>query len=174
MTKDAVLSEDKKYRYSLSRIWDESKGYVLFIGLNPSTADANIDDPTIRRCIGFATNWGYGGIKMANLYAKRATDPKKLEGDPYLVGDENYDYIISLSKDASLIVAAWGANKILKSHGNQVSYTLDMLKNKEIMCLGKTKNGNPRHPLYVPYSQELISFKTGGTQSHTPIPNSKR
>ena len=73
MIKDAILSEDRKYRYILSRTWDETKPTVLFIGLNPSTADEKTDDPTIRKCINYAKCWGYGKILMANLFAFRNT-----------------------------------------------------------------------------------------------------
>lgn len=73
MIKDAILSEDRKYRYILSRTWDETKPTVLFIGLNPSTADEKTDDPTIRKCINYAKCWGYGKILMANLFAFRST-----------------------------------------------------------------------------------------------------
>ena len=75
MEKDAILSEDRKYRYVLSRIWDKSKPIVMIIGLNPSTADETEDDRTIRRCIKFADSWGYGGVYMLNLFAFRATKP---------------------------------------------------------------------------------------------------
>lgn len=76
MNTNAILSEDRKYRYVLSRIWDESKPMVMIIGLNPSTADETKNDPTIIRCIDFAKSWGYGGVYMLNLFAFRATLPK--------------------------------------------------------------------------------------------------
>lgn len=79
MKKSAILSDDRKYRYSLSRVWDESKNKVMFIGLNPSTADETEDDPTIRRCINFAKSWGYVGLEMTNLFAFRATAPKDMK-----------------------------------------------------------------------------------------------
>lgn len=78
MVKEALLSEDRKYRYILSRTWDEAKPAVLFIGLNPSTADEKSDDSTIRKCINYAKCWGYGKILMANLFAFRSTDPSIL------------------------------------------------------------------------------------------------
>lgn len=97
MIKDAILSEDRKYRYILSRTWDETKPTVLFIGLNPSTADENEDDPTIRRCIIFAKSWGYGGLIMANLFAFRTTNPQGLYSEKNPVGSEN-DYYIPICK----------------------------------------------------------------------------
>ena len=93
MKSGAELSEDqdRKYRYALWRIWDENKPYVLFIGLNPSTADETKDDPTVRRCIGFTQSWKkYGGVYLANLFAYRATNPRELEvvADPIGPGND--------------------------------------------------------------------------------------
>ena len=87
--KDAVLSECKKYRYMLRRVWDRTKPACLFIGLNPSTADATVDDPTIRRCVGFADSWGYGELVVGNLYAFRATKPKDMFNQDDPVGPFN-------------------------------------------------------------------------------------
>lgn len=89
MEKTAIISEDEKYRYQLSRCWDETKPRILFIMLNPSTADANIDDPTIRRVISFAKSWGYGGVYVGNLFAFRSTDPKGLKQIADPVGENN-------------------------------------------------------------------------------------
>jgi hypothetical protein len=106
----AVLSPDRVYRYALWRVWDASKPIVLFVGFNPSTADEHVDDPTIRRCIGFAKSWGYGGLVMANVYAYRATDPREviaLERD-VAVGPNNDETLRTLAEDCDLVVAAWG------------------------------------------------------------------
>ena len=96
MKKHAVISHDDKYRYQLSRIWDEEKPMVLFIMLNPSTADADVDDPTIRRVVNFAKSWGYGGVFVGNLYAFRSTDPKVLRYIDDPIGEENIQHIQSL------------------------------------------------------------------------------
>ena len=108
MQKDAFLSEDRMYRYGLSRVWDKSRPYVLFIGLNPSTADENKDDPTIRRCVDYVCKWGYGGLKMANLFAYRATLPSDLRKAKEPIGVDNDKYIKELSKSAAITIVAWG------------------------------------------------------------------
>jgi hypothetical protein len=94
MKKDAKLSDDKLYRYQLSRIWDETKPKVLFIMLNPSTADADVDDPTIRRVINFAKSWNYGGVYVVNLYAFRSTDPKGLT--PFYISNADFFIVLSI------------------------------------------------------------------------------
>ena len=111
----AELSECGKYRYSLTRIWDETKPKVMFIMLNPSTADANNDDPTIRRCIGFAKSWGFGGLYVCNLFGFRATNPKELLKVNNPFGDQNIWHTRKLSDEVDTIVCAWGNKPILKS-----------------------------------------------------------
>ncbi len=140
-----IFSPDRLHRYTLWREWDMfDPSYVMFIGLNPSTADETNDDPTIRRCINYARGWGYGAICMTNLFAFRATDPcvMKTAIDP--VGPENDAWLIRCAKEAALIVAAWGM------HGRYLArdeYVLKIIDN--VMCLGQTKEGYPRHPLYL-------------------------
>jgi hypothetical protein len=141
MKKAAILSEDNLYRYQLSRIWDESKPLILFIMLNPSTADADADDPTIRRVIRFATSWGYGGVYVANLYAFRSTDPKALKHADDPIGKENISYITHLIGMADKVVYAWGNNQkepTWLSELVQTPYYIDL-----------SKNGIPKHPLYL-------------------------
>ena len=109
MIKDAILSEDRKYRYILSRTlgWRQNLLFY-FIGLNPSTADEKTDDPTIRKCINYAKCWGYGKILMANLFAFRSTDPNKLNHEEDPVGPENDSYILKSASGVDLIIACWG------------------------------------------------------------------
>ena len=90
----AVFSPCRTYRYALSRVWAADKPYALFIGLNPSTADETLDDPTIRRCIDFAKRWGYGGLVMANLFAYRATNPSEMKAATDPVGVANDEWLI--------------------------------------------------------------------------------
>jgi hypothetical protein len=143
MIKSAILSTDKIYRYSLSRIWSKSKSYVLFIGLNPSTADENKDDQTIRRCIDYAQRWGYGGLKMANLFAYRATLPSDLKKAKEPIGVDNNGYIKELSKGAAITIVAWS------NDGSYLDRDKDVLKLiEEPMCLNINKSGQPSHPLY--------------------------
>ena len=112
INKAANFSSCRKYRYSLSRIWDNQKKFVLFIGLNPSTADEEVGDPTIRRCSGYAQKWGYGGLIMVNLFAYRTTLPSNLKKVKYPVGKDNDKFIMILSKKADITVAAWGLSLI--------------------------------------------------------------
>ena len=151
--KNATFSSCRKYRYSLSRIWDKKKKYVLFIGLNPSTADEEEDDPTIRRCVNYAKEWGYGGFMIVNLFAYRTTLPSNLKKVKYPVGSENDKYIMTLSKKADITVAAWGNNGNLYSRDNQV---LSLLPN--LMSLKVNKSGQPAHPLYLKKDLKLTKF----------------
>jgi len=118
--KNAIFSCCRTYRYSLSRIWGKEKKYVLFIGLNPSSADEEVDDPTIRRSLNYAKNWGYDGFMMVNLFAYRATLPSTLKKAKYPVGKDNDKFIVTLSKKADITVAAWGNNGNLYSRDKQV------------------------------------------------------
>lgn len=152
--KQAVISDCKKYRFALSRIWDHQKPMAMFIMLNPSTADAKQDDPTIRRCISFAKSWGYGGIIVCNLFPFRATNPKEL-----LVRENistqislNSFYIRQLQEHCRVIILAWGneniLDKIFKEH--YPVGKLSFLKLEKIHYLELSKNGTPKHPLYLP------------------------
>lgn len=154
MNKGATFSDCKKYRYSLWRIWEGGKGVVTFIGLNPSTADENIDDPTIKRCINFAKSWGYGGIYMVNLFAFRATDPKVMKATDYPVGSDNDKWIKQLIDESEIAVAAWG------NHGKHLrrDRTVKKLIGSKLHCLEKSKDGNPKHPLYLKKDLTPISF----------------
>lgn len=146
---DAVLSDDGLYRYWLERTWDESKTEVCFVMLNPSTADASVDDPTIRRCIGFAKAWGHGSLTVVNLFGLRATDPKALlTHDRNPVGIENDDYLINAAMDAEVIVAAWGTKGTYLGRAAKVTQMLTGA-GFDLHCLDITKDGHPKHPLYV-------------------------
>lgn len=151
MLSDAVVDFTGVYRYLLFRSWDESLPHVCFCMLNPSTADSIADDPTIRRCIGFAKAWGCGGFYVVNLFAYRATSPKELKLAPDPVGLWNFCFIYVVSQQASMTVAAWGTRGLLL---HQDMHVLPLLKNP--VCLGLTKAGQPKHPLYVPGDTELI------------------
>ena len=153
INKTANFSSCRKYRYSLSRIWDKQKKFVLFIGLNPSTADEEVDDPTIRRCFGYAQKWGYGCFIMVNLFAYRTTSPSNLKKVKYPVGKDNDKYIVTLSKKADITVAAWGNNGILYRRDKQV---LSLVPN--LMCLKVNKSGQPAHPLYLKKDLKLTKF----------------
>lgn len=149
----AEFSPCRTYRYDLERHWHEGCGKVAFIGLNPSTADETQDDPTIRRCIGFAKSWGFSGLHMLNLFAYRATDPKdmKLADDP--IGPDNDRYILQVANECIAVIAAWGTHGVYRGRDNQVKRLLP-----ELHCLKITKGGHPSHPLYLPKSLMFKKF----------------
>lgn len=143
--KSAAFSRCGTYRYELTRTWDEELPTVTWIMLNPSTADAETDDPTIRRCIGFAKAWSRGGIIVRNLYALRATDPRDLLKHPDPIGPHNDEYLWG-SLDEEMTVCAWGA------HGRRGDEVLQALGDAGCLphYLALTDAGEPRHPLYLP------------------------
>jgi hypothetical protein len=151
----ARISECGTYRYWLTRGWDDTRPALLFVMLNPSTADASIDDPTIRRCVGFARRDGYGSVAVANLFAYRATDPKALLTCADAVGPLNDQYLgMALTERARRglpTVAAWGAH----APAGRVADVLAIAPDADWRCLGVTKAGAPRHPLYVRGDQPL-------------------
>ena len=153
VNKNATFSDCRKYRYALSRTWNGKKKTILFIGLNPSTANEKIDDPTIRRCINYAQNWGYGSLLMVNLFAYRATIPTELKNVKNPIGNDNDLHIIELSKKADLSVAAWGNEG---SHLNRDKEIKKILPN--LMCLKINKSGQPAHPLYQKKDLKLIKY----------------
>jgi hypothetical protein len=157
MLSDAIISECGKYRYSLTRTWDGSLPVACFIGLNPSTADASKDDPTIRKCVGFARRWGCGGIEMVNLFAFRATQPSDMKKAADPVGPLNDLYVCEAAARCRPLVAAWGANGGFK--GRDVGL-LGLLRSsgREVACLKLTRDGFPWHPLYVPYASDPVPY----------------
>src|ERR1700755_2395175 len=108
LSQAAHISSCGRYRYMLERVWSEGNNSLLIVGLNPSTADALLDDPTIRRCVGFAKGLGYGGLLMGNLFAARSTSPSALTGFEDPVGPENDAWLLKLQHRAHATVAAWG------------------------------------------------------------------
>jgi hypothetical protein len=143
----AEFSDDAVYRYRLWRTWG-SRPPLVFVMLNPSTADGTIDDPTIRRCMGFAKREGDGGIIVVNLYALRATDPKALRTHPSPVGPLNDQHIAEACRSAEYIVAAWGADPMAPTRSRTVA-AIARAAGKPLVCLGRTRDGAPRHPLYL-------------------------
>lgn len=147
MKTDANLSACRRYRYALWRTWDDSKPYAMFIGLNPSTADETEDDPTIRRCISYSKNWGFGGLCMVNLFAFRATNPIDMKSEKDPIGPDNDVWIRQLANDAGVIVAAWGNDG---PHMGRSKKAKEMIPN--LKCLKTNRTGEPAHPLYQPGS----------------------
>jgi len=153
MKTDAILSDDRKYRYVLSRIWDETKPYVMIVGLNPSTADETENDPTINKCIEFSKSWGYGGVYMLNLFAFRATLPIDMKNAEDPVGIENDNYIKEYSKLCDKVICAWGNDG---SYKNRSKTVLSNLNNAYYIKLNKS--GEPAHPLYLKGDLTPIKF----------------
>jgi hypothetical protein len=130
-----------EYRYELSRIWDKEKPKLLFIMLNPSTADAIKDDPTIRRIVRFSKSWGYGGLYVGNLYAFRSTDPKGLKHTDDPIGPHNISHIKALLGLSERVIYAWGNNE------REPDWLRDLVDSP--YCIDTSKKGVPKHPLYL-------------------------
>jgi len=157
MEKGAHISDCGSYRYNLYRCWDRSKPFMTFVMLNPSTADANEDDPTIRRCMGFAEREECGGIEVVNLFAYRATDPKQMKSVIDPIGPMNNDYLSAAALDDNkYIVCAWGAHGSYRGRDKEVLKLLDI--GSMIRHLGLTKAGQPKHPLYLKSDTPLQEF----------------
>lgn len=160
--RSAVLSPCGRYRYLLERCWDPAGTTVTWVMLNPSTADADVDDPTIRRVVGFSKAWGHGRARVVNVYGLRATDPAELVRarkaglDP--VGQFNDQHIQEAIEDATVVVA-WGGHTIRRRRPDLER----LLAYRALHCLGVTKDGSPKHPLYVPAAtrRRLWTFDHG-------------
>jgi hypothetical protein len=164
-TRSAVISGDDKYRYHLWRRIADRGCIATFIMLNPSTADGLIDDPTIRKCMGFCERWGCGELHVVNLFAFRATDPADLRRADDPVGPDNFDWIrrtvdITLNRTHSgrraRVVCAWGTRGVYMAQDQIVIGRIEDIC--QPMCLGVTLDGHPKHPLYVRYSAELVAY----------------
>jgi hypothetical protein len=157
----ATLSACGHYRHVLWRYWDRTLPALGWVMLNPSTADATVDDPTIRRCIRFAGDNGYGGIEVANLYQWRATDPAALYrlAPRDALGPDHLTALTAISGDGVPVVAAWGAiDRVHAHHARDVAAWLTH-RGADLVCLGTTKAGWPRHPLYVRADQPLVPWE---------------
>lgn len=149
----AVLDDERDYRYALWRIWDWSNGYAMFIGLNPSTADETVNDPTIRRCHRFALDWGYGGLVMCNLFAWRATKPRVMQRADEPIGPDNDAWLAFLAQGAEIVIAAWGVKGGFMERDREVCEL-----GFQLYCLDLTREGAPRHPLYAPANLRPTRF----------------
>ena len=143
----AVFSPCGRYRYKLWRVWDPARplGCVMFLMLNPSTATDADDDPTIRRCTGYARSWGYGGLCVGNLFAYRATDPTALQRAASPVGPDNDRALRAMMAQCGLVVVAWSNHGA--RYGQRVQEVLDLVE-QPLYCLQQLRCGHPAHPLY--------------------------
>ncbi len=147
----AIFSDCKKYRFVLWRIWNKNKPYIMFIGLNPSTANENIDDPTIKRVTKLANRWGYGGIYMLNLFPFITPDPEKLNvyNNPFAKNDQ---WISTIHAKCEKIIFAWGSFKEAKARERAIKSKFKGL------ALKINIDGSPRHPLYVRNDTKAIIY----------------
>lgn len=162
MIRTAVVSQCGLYRYTLRRVWDEALPVLVFVMLNPSTADALVDDATIRKCVGFASRRGFGGIQVVNLFAYRATDPRDLRAADWAVGPDNDGHIIdAVSSPDTRVVCAWGAHARGRRGQERVAQVLDIIATwatRAPLALRVAEDGTPHHPLMLPYTCELSPF----------------
>ena len=152
MNKGAVFSKDRQYRYALWRIWDETLPKVMFIGLNPSTADEYKNDPTTVRCINYAQDWGYGSIFLNNLFGVISSQPAYIMRSKNPVGPENDFWIDKFAEISNLMIACWG------NSGTYLQRSKAIIKRYPgiIFCLGTTISGQPKHPLYL--KREVVTI----------------
>jgi hypothetical protein len=146
------------YRFSLKRVWNDRKPNICFIMLNPSTANADIDDPTIQSCVRISQCNGFGSLTVVNLFAFISPDPKILLPHPNAVGNPRNDRAIREAVEQSnyRIVCAWGNFPMARDRG--IELLMGMLRGKHLSCLGINKNGSPRHPLYAKSDTPLMEY----------------
>ena len=170
----ATFSRDGRHRWTLTRVIGEDPRELLFIMLNPSTADALEDDPTIRRCTGFAQTWGYGKLTVVNLFALRATDPKLLKpaGEAEAIGGDNNGTIRAAARNADRVVCAWGANGSLFGRSEWLKFKVMETDGIDLYHLGLTAGGEPKHPLYLPADTKPVLWPTEWSIPEPDEPNS--
>ena len=156
INRGAKFSPCKKYRFQLWRLWDDQLPIIMFLMLNPSSADAHHDDPTIRRCANFTKNWGYGGFYIGNLYPLISTKPKLLLQSLSTSHLENKSNLNEMSKKCTRIVCAWGNFQIVKKLGIPDDFFFDV-KDK-LYYISMSKNKIPKHPLYLKSNLKLKKY----------------
>ncbi|OPY28930.1 MAG: hypothetical protein A4E28_01202 [Methanocella sp. PtaU1.Bin125] len=157
----ATFSKDRLYRYRLWRRWESAScRKVAFIMLNPSTADAETFDPTVRRCFGYARDWGFGSMEVVNLFALRSTYPEQLKKARDPVGPENDDAILQAVLESDLAVAAWGVHGRL--YGRDLAVQRLVAGIRDLHCIGTTKAGAPLHPLHQPKKLCPVLYRCAG------------
>ena len=153
--RDAIISDCGRYRYLLRRAWDHTKPRALLIMLNPSTADASIDDATIRSCIRLCKAMEYGSFEVVNLYGLRATNPAELDQSNDPIGPLTADVYEAAIRRCDIVICAWGAHHMAEKRAENI---LSMVRRQKpaAYCFGKTKKGQPKHPLYIKTGTPLV------------------
>lgn len=156
ITKHATISDCGHFRYRLGRRWGDGKA-LLFVMLNPSTADAEVDDRTVKKCMRFAADHGFEALEVTNLFAFRTSSPKELKRVGYLVGPENDAHIAAAVADTQAVCLAWGSAGAETRRPAQV---LQLLRGLGVapQFLRITKSGHPEHPLYLPGELRMQPF----------------
>lgn len=149
----AVYSDCESYRYSLTRVWEDQGGKVLFVMLNPSTATEVQNDPTVERCERRARTLGFGGFRVTNIFAWRDTDPRKMRAAKDPIGPHNDAAIIEGTDWADQVIVAWGTHGAHMDRGAEMAKLL-RATGQPLYHLGLSKQGHPKHPLYLPYTQQ--------------------
>lgn len=159
MTGTAVLSEDGLYRYRLERSWGDGSAAATWVMLNPSTADAEVDDPTLTHCVTFTRQAGWDRLVVVNLFGLRSTDPAELARAADPVGPDNLDHVQTALQEAGLIVAAWGAHPMALRSPIRLKL-LDMAPaGVDVVCLGLAGGRHPHHPVRLGYSTPFVPFR---------------
>lgn len=157
-----MLSDCERYRYRLERRWSPDGGTVAFIGVNPSTADAEVDDQTVRKWRGFATRWGFGSFVVGNLFAYRSTDVRGLAQQPDANGPENDRHLAALIAEANLVVPCWGARgKLPRKLWPRIDAVRQLIRQSKrpVRILGLSASGDPLHPLMLGYDRKLTEWQ---------------
>ena len=149
----ATYSDCETYRFALTRTWDPKGRKVMFVMLNPSKATEVANDPTVERCEARAKTLGFGAFMVTNLFSLRETDPHAMRKHPYPVGEATDDALQNGADWADMTIAAWGVHGVHQRRNTEV-VSLFQSHNQPLHCLGETKDGHPRHPLYLPYSAQ--------------------
>ena len=162
--RDAVISDCGKYRYLLRRVWDHDRIRALFVMLNPSTADAEVDDATIRSCARLCRSWGFGSFEVVNLFGWRATDPGELAKAADPVGPNNLDVIEAAIVRCDMAICAWGAHSMAVPRAHAMFGMIQDYR-PVALCLGTTKSGAPKHPLYIKTGTALVTWRPGSSHA---------
>ena len=155
MKMNAIFDETGVYRYNLIREWDSSLPRVLYIMLNPSTANHEKEDQTSRQCLYFSKKFGFGSLEVVNLFSIISTDPTKIKHILDPIGKENDTYILEAAKRANKIIVAWGGEHFINKRNQEIASML-ISRGYKLYCLDVTKSGHPRHPSRMNHNIEVL------------------